>query len=337
MMNPRPTTQAYRDDDNHINNDGFDNEEPFEAEAQVVRSTRRSRQCSRWTAIYGIAGIAVIALGIVLLTSLGTGSDSNNDGRFSMVNNNAPGETNDDGLPLPLNFPTPLPDSSVPSPSPNTTFTNATTLNIVTAEPNATSASTTTNPTTSTAEPSPTFAPTTASTPIILQEEVCLPDRFDNAEMTVMDETINIKRLYRGQFICSKASDGTRRYRFGMTLDTGDVIWEDMQTGERQVLYQNTANSADNTTSADSSMYFSLRIDGTMVLSWHDKNQPNPDPHWTAPPVTLQHPMSHTKLCLAQHDCPYLHLHSDGVMVLNYIAGDGAGWQARNFLRVYGF
>jgi hypothetical protein len=45
--------------------------------------------------------------------------------------------------------------------------------------------------------------------------------------------------------------------------------------------------------------------------------------------------MSHFPQCLSDHDCPYFHLHSDGVLVMNYIAGDGAGWQATNLFRVY--
>ena len=57
---------------------------------------------------------------------------------------------------------------------------------------------------------------------------------------------------------------------------------------------------------------------------------------WESSPVNLKHPMSHYPRCLSDHDCPYFHLHSDGVLVMNYIPDDGAGWQAKQMFQVYG-
>jgi hypothetical protein len=55
---------------------------------------------------------------------------------------------------------------------------------------------------------------------------------------------------------------------------------------------------------------------------------------WESSPVNLKHPMSHS-WCSLDHDCPYFHLHSDGVLVMNYNRDDGGGWQAKQVFHVY--
>jgi hypothetical protein len=156
-------------------------------------------------------------------------------------------------------------------------------------------------------------------------EEGCLPDRFDNEQMELVDPTVNFNKLYPGQFICSKPYT-VNQYRFGVTK-MGNVVWKNTVAGESEtkILFENTQSHTN--------IYFSLRIDATMVLT----DMTTGLILWELSPVNLKHPMSHYPQCLKDpyHDCPYFHLHSDGVMVLNYIPNDGAGWQAKNLFQVY--
>ena len=204
---------------------------------------------------------------------------------------------------------------------------DGTDFGVTTLEPTAqpTAQPTTTVPTQSPViTKEPTLSPTTTPNdhPRPLQEEVCLPDRFDNTDMDVLDATVNIKRLYPGQLICSKPYS-ERRYRFGMTLE-GHLIWEDTNSDQVIVLYENNDERL---------LYFELTTDATMLLK--EQSSQEDTTVWEGPALHLNNrPMSHHPRCLSNHDCPYLHMHSDGVMVLNWISG---GWATRNFVRVYGF
>jgi hypothetical protein len=150
----------------------------------------------------------------------------------------------------------------------------------------------------------------------------CLPDRFDNDQMDLVDPTINFNKLYPGQFICSRPYSANR-YRFGVT-QSGNVVWMDTSAqGETVTLFENKHNT---------DIYFSLRVDATMVVT----DVTTRTVLWESSPVNLKHPMSHYPRCLSDHDCPYFHLHSDGVLVMNYIPDDGAGWQAKQMFQVYG-
>jgi len=212
----------------------------------------------------------------------------------------------------PTLMPTGIPTTVAPTKQPTT---SPTTLSPETVSPTSLS------PTT--AAPSTTTISNSVHPPP-LSEPVCLPDRFDNVEMDVLDPEINIKRLYPGQYICSQPYS-EQRYRFGMTLD-GDLVWEDTDIDQVITIYKNEVDSRD--------LYFELTTDATMVVkSFDDENI-----IWSEPAVHLNNrPMTHHPRCLSNHDCPYVHLHSDGVMVLNWIGGDAqGGWVTRNFVRVYG-
>jgi hypothetical protein len=171
----------------------------------------------------------------------------------------------------------------------------------------------------------PTLPPTISNDltllPAIPIELGCLPDRFDNEQMDLLDPTINFSKLYPGQFICSKPYS-VNQYRFGVS-ESGNVIWEDTTAGEIKTIYENKESHTD--------IFFSLRVDATMVVT----DVMTDTILWESAPVDLDHPMSHYPRCLSDHDCPYFHLHSDGVLVMNYIADNGAGWQATNLFKVY--
>lgn len=89
-----------------------------------------------------------------------------------------------------------------------------------------------------------------------------------------------------------------------------------------KVIYRNV-----NKTMADG-YHFALQIDGTWVILDGDG-----DKKWSLTPNKEMHL---DEKCLDVHDCPYLHLHADGVLVINYI-DDDKQWQAKNSLHVYGF
>ncbi|CAB9515170.1 expressed unknown protein [Seminavis robusta] len=211
------------------------------------------------------------------------------------------------------------PTSAVPS---TTSTTDPSTPPVPTTPPTASSAPTA-NPT-----QAPSLSPLPTPQPSAMTLG-CLPDRFDNEEMDLsVDPEVNFNKLYPGQFICSKPYNNPtqdqphpQRYHFGLN-EAGDVVWIDTEANETKLIYENLHHAQ---------VYFSLRIDATMVL----QDAQNNTVLWEGPAVNTRHPMSHTPRCLSNHDCPYFHLHSDGVLVLNYIAGDGAGWIARNIFRVY--
>jgi hypothetical protein len=66
----------------------------------------------------------------------------------------------------------------------------------------------------------------------------CLPDWFDNEQMDLVDPTINFKKLYPGQFICSR-SYSVNWYRSGVT-QLGNIVWTDTAPqGETKILFEN--------------------------------------------------------------------------------------------------
>lgn len=189
-----------------------------------------------------------------------------------------------------------------------------------------------------TTPPAPTLHPTEFSHD---QTKGCLPDRFDNDQMDLsVDPEVNFGRLYPGMFICSKPyrkqnnnDKIPQRYRFGLDEDTLNVIWQDTETDETIVVMEKPDDVDES-----AEIYFTLTTDATMVYHYTD-SQTNNATTLELPYATdgLNHPMQRKpSRCLSNHDCPYFHLHSEGVMVLNYIADDGTGWEARNFKRAYG-
>jgi len=168
----------------------------------------------------------------------------------------------------------------------------------------------------------------------------CLTDRFDN------EHNDGNNRLYPGQYICSH---GGQRYRFGLT-PFGDVIYEDVESQSVTKLYENphplSTNAGNATVDSQDSLqfYLTLQIDGTMVMHHVSKAKKNSQ-LWKAEPQRSKGgflegyaDIDLTEQCIDGHDCPYLHVHQGGVMVLNWIDDTRDGdWQTQNFMKVYGF
>ena len=190
----------------------------------------------------------------------------------------------------------------------------------------------------------------------------CLTDRFDNEHNPVNN------RLYPGQYICSK--DDQQRYRFGLTL-TADVVMEDMHTQSVTVIYENThhpgkKNNKDTVMNASMTMtpaemvasyhkenfhfYVTLQTDGSMILNQVHLVTENDGSKkkkvkalWTATPqqgvgeYLEGATIGLLEQCLPDHDCPHLHLHQGGTLVLNWVDDSRAdSWQSKNAMHVYG-
>ena len=82
--------------------------------------------------------------------------------------------------------------------------------------------------------------------------------------------------------------------------------------------------------------YFTLGIEGTFkihrISRTRDFEIVDEVLHWELPSIYDIDDVDED--CISTHDCPYLHLHQDGVMVLNWIDG---GWNEKNIKRCYNF
>ena len=122
-----------------------------------------------------------------------------------------------------------------------------------------------------------------------------------------------------GQAICSR--DG--RYAFGMELSSSNnfvsLLWKDCATGETKKYYRK--GEADAFFTMDENAKFAVH-DGEGHLKWEKE----------CVATVEKYPR-----CLAKptYDCPYLHLHRGGVVVLNYI--DGWDWISKNIKKMYEF
>lgn len=120
-----------------------------------------------------------------------------------------------------------------------------------------------------------------------------------------------------GQAICSK--DG--RYAFGLHVSQSAVslVWKDCATGETKKYYRK--GEANDYFTMDENANFAVH-GGDGQLKWEKDCLASVKRY----PQCLSKPM---------YDCPYLHLHRGGVVVLNYI--DGWDWISRNIKKMYDF
>ncbi|KAL3933867.1 MAG: hypothetical protein SGBAC_010214 [Bacillariaceae sp.] len=127
--------------------------------------------------------------------------------------------------------------------------------------------------------------------------------------------------LYPGQALCNEA------HRFGMT-DDGDLFLQDCQLHTTATFWSAAQNDVPEN---QFPIHFELQRNGYIqVLS-------DPTNHvlFEAQPKTE---ITFHRLCLARPKlhCPYLHLHPDGVLVLNWIDDTNNGeWKVDNVLNVY--
>ena len=197
----------------------------------------------------------------------------------------------------------------VPTPSPTSVPIQSPTTSTGDSGNQAPSVATTPSPTqtqtvahTPSPTPAPTQSPTTspAALPAGSAQYICEGDRYQNSVP-----------LETNHFLC----DSGNRYRFGMD-DTGALIYTDDVAGKTALIYQGAVGD-----------YFELQQDARFTVN----NSTNVK--WE---LQSSEDVSFSAACLPTnqrvYDCPYLHLHSDGVIVLNFIAN---GWQVRDVLHIY--
>jgi len=144
-------------------------------------------------------------------------------------------------------------------------------------------------------------------------------------------------RLYPGQAICSSHKN---QFAFGLSSE-GIFQWHDCFSDETSAFFNGTTYLDGNSSSSSSSdLYFVMAVDASLGI-YHRNNNNNKDDTTAADSLVwkseCQKHVTFFAQCLAPRpvlDCPYLHLHSGGNVVLNWIDGDGA-WQDRNIQRVY--
>ena len=172
-------------------------------------------------------------------------------------------------------------------------------------------------------------------------------DRFDNEGNRELNH-----QLFAGQFVCStphEGSNGVRQYQFGIDPDTGDLILLNALDGTRRTYYTNEYHRAylqrqeekEEDTMLD--YYFSLTTEAAFrihrVQRTHDYRIMSEELLWELPSTyTIS---SVYEDCLYTHDCPYMHLHRDGVMVLAWLDFELSpyydGWMEKNIRGCYDF
>lgn len=121
--------------------------------------------------------------------------------------------------------------------------------------------------------------------------------------------------LRTGQFLCSN----NKQFVFGMTAE-GSLV-------KRSITSDATSKKNDKFYEGRDGDYFVLHRDGQIVVyDMNDKVQWQRESHAT---------IHWSSRCLKEYDCPYLHLHDDGVLVLNWIAN--GKWNAKGIKEVYDF
>jgi hypothetical protein len=137
--------------------------------------------------------------------------------------------------------------------------------------------------------------------------------------------------LYSGQAICN------HEYRFGLlarddgTNTTTTLQWQNCESGKIAVLYSYSTNKKQK---QEDDVYFELQEDATFQLRSGSGSGSN-EVLWEKPSTYKIH-ATHECLHNPILDCPYLHLHKSGDVVLNWINSDNNGaWMARNIKRSY--
>jgi hypothetical protein len=147
------------------------------------------------------------------------------------------------------------------------------------------------------------------------------PETSCHTEFECQTDRISHNRpLYVGQAICAT------KYPYAVGLAAEGILqWTNCDSGETHVIARASKNPSGTTRNG---MYYFMLLDDA---SWNLYDETSGQLLWKKEclkPVKLYpHCLSHPDL-----NCPYLHLHNDGVIVLNWIDEDGV-WIARDARR----
>jgi hypothetical protein len=123
-------------------------------------------------------------------------------------------------------------------------------------------------------------------------------------------------KMYKNTFLCSLKNS----FVWGVAKN-GDFLWKDLATGKTRMYYQNIYNHTSN--------YFYLTQNGKFQVIG-DRGEIL----WEKSPGSFKNIGYH--ICLTNFACPYLHLHPDGVIVLNWIDPTYGFWITKNINTLYG-
>ena len=133
----------------------------------------------------------------------------------------------------------------------------------------------------------------------------------------VDDRWNHLTKMYANTWLCSTSNS----YVWGMSA-RGNLVWKNLDTGKKKVLFSNDKNAKSN--------YFWLTLNGTFTMIGD-----NNETLWSKLPGSYTNIGYHQ--CLAKYACPYLHLHGDGVIVLNWIDASTGQWVVKNAMKLYDF
>jgi hypothetical protein len=124
--------------------------------------------------------------------------------------------------------------------------------------------------------------------------------------------------MYNGTYMCDGDS-----FIFGMSKG-GSLYWKDLSSGKRRFYFRNKNKTNGN--------YFILTIDAKFqvrnscdVVLWEKSLE------------GYSHKGIGYHDCLKEWPCPYLHLHPDGVVVLNFINPSNDEWEEVDINKGYNF
>lgn len=145
-------------------------------------------------------------------------------------------------------------------------------------------------------------------------ETTCAKRGIERGYVCIGDRVGNEERLGLGTMMCSHHG----QYMFGMD-ESGSLVWRDCFQDEGKVYYEGEGGN-----------YFFMRENAAFVVSGNEG-----DVKWERECKFEVHP---TPWCLGKpaYDCPYLHLHSEGKLVLNWI-DDSGRWKSKDALKLYNF
>lgn len=149
-----------------------------------------------------------------------------------------------------------------------------------------------------------------------------------NKKKYYSDRIQNGEKLYVGEFICS--INGI--YKLGLDINGNFIHIDSSKEGNNQKsIYFNYSKSIISEIEKKEYYYFVLQKDGAFTIFDHGikiwGKECNRNVSWS-------------EICLSAHkidyECPYLHIHDGGVVVLNWIDEDD-DWNERNIKRIYDF
>ena len=126
--------------------------------------------------------------------------------------------------------------------------------------------------------------------------------------------------LYRNNFVCSISE----AFAFGLNFN-GDLIWADLKRGIVREYFNPSFEIQ------DSVSYFKIGVQGDFQV-FDEQDQLL----WVAHPKTDG---IRSRSCLKEpfYQCPYLHLHNDGVNVINYRKPRNGWWKEKDIHDEYEF